>query len=50
MSNIMSTTAFLLRSSRMLGSQQVSLSRSALVFSDMQLKDKLREPKKQEVL
>ena len=50
MNSMMSTGTFLLRSARLVSSHQASLSRSALVYSDIQLKDKLREAKKQEVI
>ena len=49
MSSLRTTCTFLLRSTRLMTSQQANLSRSALVYSDMQLKDKLKEPKKLEV-
>eukprot|EP00092_Neocalanus_flemingeri_P008356 GFUD01009010.1.p1 GENE.GFUD01009010.1~~GFUD01009010.1.p1 ORF type:complete len:182 (-),score=58.05 GFUD01009010.1:297-842(-) len=44
MSSLRTCTTFL-RSARLLTSHQANLSRSALVFSDMQLKDKLKEAK-----
>ena len=44
-----SMSSLLLRSTRVISSHQASLSRSALVFSDIQLKDKLKEAKKLEV-
>jgi hypothetical protein len=49
MSSLRTTCTFLLRSNRLMTCQQANLSRSALVFSDMQLKDKLKDPKKLEV-
>merc|ERR1712098_489072 len=48
MNSMMKTSNLLLRSSRLVSSHQANLSRSALVFSDIQLKDKLKEAKKQE--
>ena len=50
MNIIKCTSTFLLRSTRLIPSHQANLSRSALLFSDIQLKDKLKEAKKQEVL
>ena len=45
-----SMSSLFLRSTRMISSHQASLSRSALVFSDIQLKDKLKEAKKLEAM
>ena len=45
----MSTSNLLLRTTRVLASQQASLSRSAVVFSDIQVKDKLKITKQIEV-
>ena len=39
MSSIMSTRTFLLRSTRLMTSHKANLSKSALVFSDIQLKE-----------
>ena len=44
-----SMSSLFLRTTRVISSHQASLSRSALVFSDIQLKDKLKEAKKLEV-
>ena len=44
-----SMSSLLVRSTRLITSHQANLSRSALVFSDIQLKDKLKEAKKLEV-
>eukprot|EP00091_Calanus_sinicus_P018552 TRINITY_DN4277_c0_g1_i2.p1 TRINITY_DN4277_c0_g1~~TRINITY_DN4277_c0_g1_i2.p1 ORF type:complete len:180 (-),score=90.87 TRINITY_DN4277_c0_g1_i2:90-629(-) len=43
-------SSFLLKSTRLISSHQANLSRSALVFSDIQLKDKLKEAKKLETM
>ena len=45
-----SISSLLLRSTRVISSHQASLSRSALVFSDIQLKDNLKEAKKLEAM
>ena len=50
MSSMSSMSSLLLRSTRVISSHQASLSRSALVFSDIQLKDKLKEAKKLEAM
>merc|ERR1719504_514880 len=45
-----SMSSLLIRSTRLISSHQANLSRSALVFSDIQLKDKLKEAKKLETM
>ena len=49
MSSMSNMSSLLLRSTRLITSNQANLSRSALMFSDIQLKDKLKEAKKLEV-
>ena len=45
-----SMSSFFLRTTRVISSHQASLSRSVLVFSDIQLKDNLKEAKKLEAM